>query len=82
MSSEDTPNWNEATGVENSAGYWEAMQVLEYDVLVEKAAWIEMDRTPDMNVLPSTWAIRCKGFPVGSVESSILRHGKPPNRWR
>ena len=29
MSSEDTPNWNEATGGENSMGYWEAMQ-LEY----------------------------------------------------
>jgi hypothetical protein len=60
MSSEDTPNWNhEATGGENSAGYWEAMQV-EYDVLIEKEAWIEVARTSDMNVLPSTWAFRCK----------------------
>jgi hypothetical protein len=63
MGSEDTPNWNKATGGgENSAGYWEAKQV-EHDVLIEKEAWIEEDMTSDMNVLPSTWAFRCKTIP-------------------
>jgi hypothetical protein len=79
MSSEDTPNWNEATGGEHSMGYWEAMQV-EYDVLIEKKAWIEVDRTPDMNVLPSTWAFRCKRFPDGNVKKLKARFCVMGNR--
>ena len=79
MSTEDTPNWNEATGGENSMGYWEAMQV-EYDVLIEKQAWIEVDRTPEMNVLPSTWAFKCKRFPDGAVKKLKARFCVMGNR--
>jgi hypothetical protein len=79
MSTEDTPNWNEATGGENSMGCWEAMQV-EYDVLIEKKAWIEVDRTPEMNVLPSAWAFKCKLFPDGAVKKLKARFCVMGNR--
>ena len=79
MSSEDTPNWNEATGGENSMGYWEAMQ-LEYDVLIDKQGWLEVDRTPAMKVLLSTWAFRCKRFPDGTVKKLTARFCVMGNR--
>jgi hypothetical protein len=79
MRTEDTPNWNEATGGENSMGHWEAMQV-EYDALIEKKAWIEVDRTPEMNVLPSAWAFKCKRFPDGAVKKLKARFCVMGNR--
>jgi hypothetical protein len=30
--------------------------------------WSLVERTPDMNVLPSTWAFKIKRFPDGSVK--------------
>ena len=50
-------------------GFGEAMQ-LEYKVLIEKQAWIEVDRTPKMKVLSSIWAFRCKRFLDGTVKKN------------
>ena len=36
-------------------------------------AWTVTDRTPDMNVLPSTWAFKCKRFPDGLIKKFKAR---------
>ena len=34
---------------------------------IKKKVWDVVVRQPGMNVLPSTWAFKCKRFPDGSV---------------
>lgn len=71
--SEDTPNWEQAMNGPEKAGYWKAMTV-EYETLeVDKDSWEIMDREDWMNVLPSTWAFRCKRFPDGTVRKLKAR---------
>ena len=45
----------------------------EIETLKEKQYWIIVDRKPHMNVLPSTWAFKCKRFPDGSVRKLKAR---------
>jgi hypothetical protein len=68
----DTPNWNQAMNGLESDGYWQAME-LEMETLLGKEAWIEVDREDHMNVLPSTWAFKCKRFPDGLVRKLKAR---------
>ncbi|KAL7548588.1 hypothetical protein ACHAWF_011864 [Thalassiosira exigua] len=47
---------------------------LKLDMLENKMdAWELVDRTPDMRVLPSTWAFKVKRFPVGTVKKFKVR---------
>jgi Reverse transcriptase (RNA-dependent DNA polymerase) len=70
---EDNPNWNQAMNGPNSEGFWEAMAT-EIRTLVEKMdAWEVVDRETWMNVLPSTWAFKCKRFPDGLVKKLKAR---------
>jgi hypothetical protein len=62
----DTPNWYQAMNGIHAEGYKEAMQV-EYETLLSKHAWTEFKREKWMNVVPSTWAFKCKRHPGGSV---------------
>jgi hypothetical protein len=62
----DTPNWYQAINGVESEGYWKAMET-ELETLLGKDAWVVLDREDDMNVLPSTWAFKCKRFPDGLV---------------
>jgi hypothetical protein len=63
----DHPTWEQAMNGPDKAGYWEACE-LELKTLTEKQdAWDVIDRKPWMNVLPTTWAFRCKRFPDGSI---------------
>mmetsp|Transcript_15060 Transcript_15060/g.36762 ORF Transcript_15060/g.36762 Transcript_15060/m.36762 type:complete len:970 (-) Transcript_15060:1237-4146(-) len=71
-SAEDNPNWNQAMSGPLSQGYWEAMKV-EIDALNNKDSWEVLDRTSDMNVLPSTWAFKCKRYPDGRVRKLKAR---------
>ena len=64
--SEDNPTWDQAMSGPLADGYWKAAQT-EIETLERKHAWDVVDRTPDMNVLPSTWAFKCKRFPNGDV---------------
>jgi hypothetical protein len=57
--SEDNPTWQEAMNGPNRQGYWEACEK-EFSTLEEKDSWEVVDRQPFMNVLPSTWAFKCK----------------------
>jgi hypothetical protein len=52
--------------------YKEAMQV-EYETLLSKHAWTEVKREKWMNVVPSTWAFKCKRYPDGSVRKLKAR---------
>jgi hypothetical protein len=70
---EDNATWEMAMNGPERAGYWKAMEV-EYHMLeTEKDSWEVIDREPRMNVLPGTWAFRCKRFPDGSVRKLKAR---------
>jgi hypothetical protein len=70
---EDNPNWNEAMNGPNSEGFWEAMAT-EINTLFNKmGAWDVVDREGWMNVLPSTWAFKCKRFPDGLIKKLKAR---------
>ena len=56
----------------DSDGYWQGME-LELETLLGKDAWAKVDREDDMNVLPSTWAFKCKRFPDGLVQKLKAR---------
>lgn len=71
--SEDNPTWEQAMNGPEKAGYWKAMTV-EYETLeVGKDSWEIMDREDWMNVLPSTWAFKCKRYPDGTVRKLKAR---------
>ena len=70
--SSDNPNWHQAMNGPLKDGYWNAMET-EIDTLTEKGSWVVLDRQPGMNVLPSTWAFKCKRFPDGSVRKLKAR---------
>ena len=56
-----------------AADFWKACEV-ELDTLEnEMKAWTYVKRTPDMKVLPSTWAFKVKRFPDGSVKKFKTR---------
>jgi hypothetical protein len=66
--SEDNPTWEEAMNGPDQAGYWEAVTKALL-TLESKMSWDIVDRQPFMNVLPSTWAFRCKRYPNGTVQN-------------
>jgi hypothetical protein len=69
----DNPSWDEAMNGPDRAGYWEACRK-ELETLTEsKDAWDVVDREDWMNVLPSTWAFKCKRYPDGSVRKLKAR---------
>lgn len=70
---EDNPRWHEAMNGPNRAGYWKAMEVEVDTLYVKKNAWVEVQRQSWMNVLPSTWAFRCKRFPDGLIRKLKAR---------
>ncbi len=71
--SDDNPNWDQAMSGPDRAGYWKACET-ELDTLQNKKdAWDTVDRQPWMNVLPSTWAFKCKRYPDGSVRKLKAR---------
>ena len=68
----DNPNWDEAMSGPDKAGYWEACK-RELQTLVDKECWNEVEREEWMNVLPGTWAFKCKRFPNGLVRKLKAR---------
>ena len=69
---EDNPTWNQAMNGIHASGYWKAMEV-ELDALNKKGAWDEVERTPEMQIVQSTWAFKCKRYPDGSVNKLKAR---------
>ena len=70
---EDNPSWEMAMNGLLSAEYWKAceteLKTLEEDMNV----WTLVKRTPDMNVLPGTWAFKCKRYPDGAPKKHKAR---------
>lgn len=71
--SADNPRWEEAMNGPNSEGYWQAMEKELKTLVTDMDVWDVVDREPWMNVLPSTWAFKCKRFPDGAVKKLKAR---------
>jgi hypothetical protein len=57
----------------DQAGYWKAMEKELETLEGSKDSWEVVDKQTWMNVLPSTWAFKCKRFPDGSVRKLKAR---------
>jgi hypothetical protein len=69
---EDTPTFEEATNGPYADEFWNAMDQ-ELETLESMKVWDVVKREPWMNVLPSTWALRIKRNPDGSVRKYKAR---------
>jgi hypothetical protein len=69
---EDNPTWEQAMNGPDAEGYMEAAKK-EIHTLKNKNAWEVVDRKDWMNVLPSTWAFKCKRYPDGMVRKLKAR---------
>jgi hypothetical protein len=65
---EDNPTWEMAMNGPERAGYWKTMEVEYHTLETEKDSWEVIDREPWMNVLPGTWAFRCKRLTKSSTK--------------
>ena len=63
----DNPTWDEAMNGPDKAGYWQAAEK-EVETLRRKECWDVVTREHWMNVLPSTWAFKCKRYPDGRIK--------------
>ena len=71
----DTPSYVEAMSGEQSEDYWRAMQE-EISALVKRNTWEILPRSQcpiGTNVVPGTWAFRCKRRPDGSFRKFKAR---------
>ncbi|CAJ1967493.1 unnamed protein product [Cylindrotheca closterium] len=64
--SKDNPGWEEAMNGPLADGYMEAA-IKEIETLQQMEVWKVVPRLQSMNVLPSTWAFKCKRYPDGKV---------------
>src|SRR5210317_1014932 len=64
--SEDNPTWEEAMNGPLADQYWIAAEK-EIKTLEKMEVWEVVPRLKTMNVLPSTWAFKCKRYPDGNV---------------
>jgi Reverse transcriptase (RNA-dependent DNA polymerase) len=78
---DDNPTWEEAMHGPDKAGYWKAMEK-EKGTLEEMESWEVIDIKPWMNVLPGTWAFRCKRFPDGTIRKLKARFCVQGDRQR
>jgi len=69
----DNPSWEQAVNGPDSAGYWKAMEKEIGTLQDDMNSWDVVDRQSWMNILPSTWAFRCKRFPNGEVRKLKAR---------
>ena len=71
-SKEDNPSWKQAMSGPFKEEYWQAA-VKEIETLESMDAWEIVDRTNDINVIPSIWAFKLKRFPDGMVKKFKAR---------
>ncbi len=73
---EDTPNYHQAMNGPDALGYEKAMDE-EYYSLKALDPWDEVPRSEAIekgaNILPSTWAFKCKRYPDGTVKKYKAR---------
>jgi hypothetical protein len=70
----DNTSWKESTRGKFADEYWKAME-LEIATLEALGAWevLEYDSETMPNVIPSTWAFKCKRFPDGLIKKFKAR---------
>ena len=69
---EDNPTWFQAMNGPHKEEYWKAC-TKEHEALLHKETWDVVKKKPWMNVLPSTWAFKCKRYPDGSIRKFKAR---------
>ena len=69
---QDNPSWEEAMNGPDKKRYWEACKK-EIKTLIKMDPWDVVKREDWMNIIPSTWAFKCKRFPNGSVRKLKAR---------
>lgn len=70
---EDNPTVDQAMNGPVKEGYYEAAKKELKTLGEDKDAWDVVERLPWMNVLPTTWAFRCKRFPDGMIRKLKAR---------
>jgi hypothetical protein len=70
---EHNPTWESAMNGPDQEGYWQAMEVELNTLEKRKHSWEVVLREPWMNVLPTTWAFKCKRFPDSTVRKLKAR---------
>jgi hypothetical protein len=70
---DDNPSYDTAIRGPFQAEYWKAMQVELNTLENDFECWDLVPRTPDMNVISSTWALKVKRYPDGSVKKFKAR---------
>jgi len=71
--STDNPNWHEAMNGPYKDGYLKAMETEISTLQDNMDSWDIVDRQEWMNIIPSTWAFKCKRFPSGEVRKLKAR---------
>ncbi len=69
----DNPSFDTATCGLFQAQFWKAMYDELTTLVCKFDCWNYVLRTPDMNVLPSTWAFKIKRYPDGRVKKFKAR---------
>ena len=65
---DDNPSGDMAMNGPFADDFWKACKI-ELDTLVhDMKTWDLVPRTPDIHVLPGTWAFKIKRFPDGAVK--------------
>jgi hypothetical protein len=70
---EDNPTYDQAMSGEHAADYYKAAELEPETLQRDLDCWELVRRTDDMNVLPSTWAFKCKRYPDGRVKKFKAR---------
>ena len=70
---DDNPSWTMVMNGPYQEEFWKAMESELHTLEVDMQAWDLVQREPDMNVLPSTWAFKIKRFPDGLVKKFKAR---------
>jgi hypothetical protein len=65
-SEDDNPTYEQAVSDPDKEGYWQAAKK-EVDTLVENEAWEVVTKKSWMEILQSTWELKCKCFPDGII---------------
>ena len=70
---DDNPNWDMAMNGPFAENFWKACEIELNTLENDMKTWDYVKRTPDMHVLPGTWAFKIKRFPDGLVKKFKAR---------
>jgi hypothetical protein len=71
--SKDTQKWEQAMNGPHADQYWEVCEKEISTLCDDKDAWDFVVHKSWMNVLPSTWAFKCKHYPDGLIRKLKAR---------